>query len=89
MAKPEYQVMSCLCSPTPTQSLSKLHTKTLMKFMDIVRVTPGAFYKIIHNNSVLITYYQQVKAILNTRENVPNKQERKLARQQKANGNRH
>ena len=79
----EFQLMSEEAKPE-LSPLAAFHTGTLKKFLDIVRVSADRYYKIIHNNQVVITGYYPVKAILAIREHIPNKAERKLARQQKA-----
>ena len=67
-----------------TSYLVPFHTKTLKKFLDIVRVSPEHYYKLIYKNQQLITNYLQVRDVLTHREHIPNKQEAKILRQRKA-----
>lgn len=83
MAKIEFQVCPEGAHPV-TSYIVPLHTKTLKKMFDIARVSQDRYYKFIRDGKVIITNYLSLKQVLDTREHIPNKQERKLARQQKA-----
>jgi hypothetical protein len=88
MAKIEFQVCPAEAFPVPSD-ISVLHTGTLKKMLDIARVSPDKYYKFIRNNRVVITRFDSIKKILDTRENILNKQERKLKRQSKAKNAKH
>ncbi len=84
MAELEFQLMPEDSPSTWHTPLATFHTKTLMKFLGIVRVSPNRDYKIIHSNKVVVVNYTNVKRVLDERPHVPNKAERKVIRQQKA-----
>lgn len=85
MAKLEFQVMPDTFNAGPWLTpLDNFHTGTLKRWLEAVRVSPNNYYMIIHDNRQVVTNYLNVKEALSTRGHVPNKQERKKARQLKA-----
>ena len=96
MAKREliYSTLLYMPSGRELSNLEKLHTKTLMRFLNVFQTLPQ--YSICHSDCVVYNYIQfdyggdviltsrdQLKAMLDKREHVPNKKEAKLKRQQK------
>ncbi len=88
-----YSILLDIPTGRELSNLERLHTKTLMRFLKVFQSLPQynhyeheIHYKYIqfdHGDQVILTSRDQVKAVLDTREHVPNKQEAKLKRQQK------
>jgi len=72
---------------TRTQSyLNGLHTKQLLQLRDRIQASGDTLYHV--EEAGLDVTKEEVKHVLATREHVPNKQEARLIRQEKAKGGR-
>ncbi len=102
MSKVILSVYSGVVTEEAREKLKKLHTGTLKKVFEAIRASDSHNYHMgcsvyspkdrtylfINGISTYVASYRELKEILNTREHIPNKQERKLARQKKAHDNR-